>query len=64
MIIRFALALDVSADRLLGLKDLPNNGYMPSLKILRRMKNVEELPTSQQKTLLKTIDTFLKAEQI
>jgi len=32
-----------------------------SLRLLRRVKRIEDLPQSQQKTLLKTIDTFLKA---
>lgn len=63
MIIRFALALEVTTDELLGLKTSKSNGNKPSLKILRRMKKIEGLPLSQQKTLLKTIDTFVKAAE-
>ena len=64
MVIRLAFALDVSTDELLGVKPIKETGKKPSLKIQRRMKKIEELSPAQQKTLLKTIDTFLKAEQI
>jgi len=64
IIIRFAFALDVSTDELLGVKPSKGNGDNPSLKIQRRMKKIEELPAGQQKALLKTIDTYLKAEQL
>lgn len=63
MIVRFAEALEVSADELLGIKSSKNEGENPSLKILRRMKKIETLPPTQQKTLLKTIDTFIKAAE-
>jgi hypothetical protein len=39
------------------------NGEKTSLRLLRRTKRIAELPSSQQKTLLKTIDTFLKAAE-
>ena len=60
MVARFALALDVSADELLGMKPNRANGRKPSRKILRRLEKIETLPGHQQATLLKTIDTFLK----
>jgi transcriptional regulator with XRE-family HTH domain len=61
MVIRFAQALEVTADELLGINaSKDNNGNKPSLRLLRRVKRIEDLPPSQQKTLLKTIDTFLK----
>jgi hypothetical protein len=64
MIIRFAKALGVTTtDKLLGLKPSKNEGNKPNLKILRRMKKIEELPLTQQKILLKTIDTFFKAAE-
>ena len=49
MIARFAKALDVSADELLGLKANKKKKNTPSLKIQKRMKKIEDLPTSQQK---------------
>ena len=63
MVIRFAKALEVSTDELLGLNGQKKNGDKISLRLLRRTKRIEELPQSQQKTLLKTIDTFLKAAE-
>ena len=65
IIVKFAKALDVTADELLGLKTPAKaKENAPSLKILRRMRRIEELPPSQQKTLLQTIDTFLKGAQL
>lgn len=63
MAIRLASALEVSVDDLFGFKSLKNSNSKPSLKILRRLKKIESLPTSEQKTLLKTIDIFLKAAE-
>ncbi len=62
-IANFAKALDVSADEILGLKASKSKGKGPSLKITRRLKKIEELPPSQQKFILKTIDTLLKAAE-
>jgi hypothetical protein len=63
VIVRFAKALDVTADELLGIKQTPTTGTKPTLKTLKRLKKIEELPPSQQKTLLRTIDTFLKGAE-
>jgi transcriptional regulator with XRE-family HTH domain len=63
MIVRFSQALEVTTDELLGLKESGREADKPDLKIARRMKKIEKLPPSQQKTLLKTIDTFIKAAE-
>jgi len=63
MSIRFAQALEVTTDELLGVKASKNDGNKPGLRILRRLKKIEALPLSQQKILLKTIDTFFKAAE-
>ena len=65
MIIRFAIALDVSSDQLLALKEYKNNdnGRKPAPKLQRRMKKIEQLPDFKQKVLLNTIDTFLKGAE-
>jgi len=60
MVIRFAQALEVSTDELLGFKAPKDKSNGVSLKILRRVKRIEALPPAQQKILLQTIDTFLK----
>jgi len=61
LIARFALALKVSADVMLGLKGSKRGEIKPSLKIIRRLNKITTLPAAQQKALLKTIDMFLKA---
>ena len=61
MIIRLAIALEKTTDELLGMKSSKNNGGKPNLKIQRRMRQIEALPPSQQKFILKTIDSHLKA---
>jgi transcriptional regulator with XRE-family HTH domain len=62
MAIRFALALEISADELLmPAKNKPNgNGKKSSRKIMRRLESIESLPSHHQQTVLKTIDTMLK----
>jgi transcriptional regulator with XRE-family HTH domain len=59
MTIRFAKALGVSTDELLGVKPTKTKDEM-SLKLTRRLKGIESLPNAQQKALLRTIDAFLK----
>lgn len=59
---KFATALEVSADEILGLAALPRREAKPSLRIVRRLKRIEALPQSKQKALLQIIDGFLKGE--
>jgi hypothetical protein len=62
MAVRFALALEVSADELLmpAKKKTGANGKKSSRKIMRRLESIESLPSHHQQTVLKTIDTMLK----
>ena len=60
MAIRFAVALGVSTDDLLMPAKRKKHGSKPSRKVLRRLELIESLPTHQQQTVLKTIDTMLK----
>ncbi len=60
MIIRFSIALDVTTDKLLGVKKSKKNGNKLSLSIVRRVKKIEALPEPQRRAILKTIDTYLK----
>ena len=59
MIIRLSIALEVTADELLGIKQLKTK--VPNLKIQKRVKKIETLPDRQQKFILKAIDSHLKA---
>lgn len=63
MVGRFALALGITADELLGLT--PSEAVeKPSLRISRRLMLIENLPPADQKALLKTIDNTLKGAGI
>ena len=59
MVVRFAMALDVSTDELLHPKAAKKAAKKPSLKIVRRMERIESLPRRKQDALLTTIDAFL-----
>jgi transcriptional regulator with XRE-family HTH domain len=64
MLVRFAQALNVSADDILGIsvakRKAMNN---PSLKILRRLNRIASLPPTKQKAFLQTIDALLKVQE-
>ncbi len=59
MIVRFALALDVSADEILGLAKPKPNGTTKNRRFLRRLQQIDRLPKRDQDALLRTIDAFL-----
>lgn len=59
MIIRFALSLEISTDELLGLKNNNKNSKRINLKIMKRLKKLEELPEHKQKTILSSIDMMI-----
>ena len=61
MIVRFALALGVSADEILGLAKPPKsaNGTTKNRRLLRRLQQIDKLPKRDQDALLRTIDAFL-----
>lgn len=61
MVIRFALALRVSADELLGLASPERNGEKLPLRFMRRLREAQKLPLKQQRMLLNTMDVFIKA---
>lgn len=63
MVVRFARALGVSTDAILGLKtDRRRVIKNPSLKILRRLDKIASMPTAKQKAFLQTIDALLKVQ--
>jgi transcriptional regulator with XRE-family HTH domain len=63
-IIRFALALQVSSDELLGLKGNESlSAQPPNVRLVKRMQRIQNLPVAEQKVILKNIDMFLKAAE-
>jgi transcriptional regulator with XRE-family HTH domain len=63
MVVRFARALGVSSDALLGLKTDPAPGLPRSRRLLRRLQRVEALPEAAQRDLLHYADLLLKARR-
>ena len=62
MALRFAEVLGITVDELLQApKGHP--AKHPSLKLVRRMEQIESLPVYQQRALLTTIDTFIAAAE-
>jgi transcriptional regulator with XRE-family HTH domain len=61
MVVRFALVLGVSTDAILGLDGKLPIAQKPDLKLTKRLKEIEQLPARQKKSLLLTIDAYLKA---
>jgi transcriptional regulator with XRE-family HTH domain len=62
MAIRFAEALGVTTDELLQPRKKSSAEKMtkqPSIRLVRRMEQIESLPLYQQRALLTTIDAFL-----
>jgi len=64
MILRFSEVLGVTADELLrGRKGGSSvERRQPSIKLIRRMEQIEDLPIYQQRALLTTIDNFIAAQ--
>lgn len=58
-----AKALNASTDELLGVKEIKKETSPKQAALWKRLRKIEALPQSKQKTLLKTIDTFLKGAE-
>ncbi len=66
MLARFCSVLQCPADSLIRDSPIqqkpPQNS--PSLKLVKRFKQIEQLPPAQQKVLLQNIDMFLKGAKV
>lgn len=63
VLVQYALALDVSTDEILGLRERsePRPAASPvSRRLLRRLERFDRLPKRDQDALLRTIDAFLR----
>jgi transcriptional regulator with XRE-family HTH domain len=60
MVVRFAKALGVSADEILGMKPV-QPASAPKGRLLKRLRAVELLSKTDQRAVLKHIDSLLKA---
>jgi len=60
MLARLAAVLNASTDELLGLKDsLTSEG--PSLRLAKRIRELDQLPEQKRKAILKTLDDLIRA---
>lgn len=62
MTIRFALALKVSTDTLLGLKDVDLPEETPNICFTKRLRDFEQLPESKKRAMIKILDEFTRSE--
>jgi transcriptional regulator with XRE-family HTH domain len=63
MVARFAIALGVSADEILGLNQAESKEMKthPSLRLTRRLRELENLPEQKKKKILNTLDDLIRA---
>jgi len=61
MVLRFALALEITTDELLHPKPRKKSPLRkPSLKVIRRMDEIEKLPPRRQAFVLSALDSLLR----
>ena len=60
MIIRFAVFLKVSSDIILGLKETDIQTETVNTRFTKRLKELETLPESKKRTVVKILDEFIK----
>lgn len=60
MVVRFALAMEVSTDELLHPNIKKKSATKPSLKVMRRMELIEKLPENKQSFILTALDSLLR----
>jgi transcriptional regulator with XRE-family HTH domain len=63
LLARFAQALRVTSDELLGLKEAKEDGFPRDRRFIRRFQEIAMLSRSEKQTLLKTIDHYLRGAQ-
>lgn len=59
MVIRFALALHISADTLLGLKEIDTPEAPTNTRFTRRLRELEQLPEAKKKAVIRILDEFI-----
>ena len=59
-----ARVLGISADQLLGIEKVKDNGKKRDNRLWRRFSQVEKLPTTQRKQIVQILDAFLEREKL
>jgi transcriptional regulator with XRE-family HTH domain len=63
LLVDLAQALKVSSDELLGLKPISEKRSPRTARLLKRLQKIEDLPTADQRTVLKLLDALHAARQ-
>jgi transcriptional regulator with XRE-family HTH domain len=64
-VVKLAKALRVSTDAILGpTNGAPHDAPPTDRRLLRRLRQIEQLPKVERQALLRTIDAFLKSSQV
>jgi len=63
LVIRFAIALDVSSDELLGLKNSRPDAPSVSLRLMKRLATIDAFPEAKKKHILRTLDDSIEANK-
>jgi len=58
-----AIALQVSADELLGLKPVKTKASPKKARLLKRLEKIEALPAADQRAVLKFVDALLASRR-
>ena len=64
MLGRLALALGISADKLLGIKIEASEPPALSLRLVRRLAELDSFPESKKKRILQTLDDSIEANKV
>ncbi len=64
LLVELARALEITADELLGIEQLREKVPVKKASIRRRLQQVEELPTADQKAALKFVDALVESRGI
>ena len=63
LLARFAGALKVSLEELLGVKPIKDGTSPKTARLLKRLRRVEELPPADRRTVLKLVDALLETRR-
>lgn len=63
LLVDLAQTLKVSSDELLGLKPISEKRSPRTARLLKRLQKIEDLPTADQRTVLKLLDALHAARQ-
>jgi transcriptional regulator with XRE-family HTH domain len=64
LLVELAKALEVSTDELLGVEPLTETVNAKQARLRKRLRQVEELPPADQRTILKLVDALVVSREV